>query len=80
MSTSNEAVFTAVTKNPAVRDRMIRAFHRHAHEHGYLWEPVPGCGCEERIDQLLADWDDEAVPPCDDCGRRDGTHNMEVEH
>jgi hypothetical protein len=77
-------IFAAITKDPAVLDRLVRAMHRHAHEHGYLWEPTDGCGCAERIDVLLSDYDDEPRTPepdvCDDCGRSDGTHNEEVEH
>jgi hypothetical protein len=79
-----EDIFTAVTKHPAVLDRLVRSVHRMRHEHGTLWEPVAGCGCEEWVDQLLANWDDEPYTPepdaCDDCGRTDGTHDDEVEH
>jgi hypothetical protein len=37
------------------------------------------------VDRLLADYDDEGeqlpLPiECDDCGRKDGTHDDEVEH
>ena len=53
-------IFSLITKDPAVLDRLVRAMHRHQHEHGYLWEPTDGCGCAERVDRLLADWDDEA--------------------
>jgi hypothetical protein len=78
-------IFAAVSKDPAVLTRLYRAAHRMRHEQGHLWEPVPGCGCEEWIDRLLAEYDDEgrvdpATVECDDCGRNDGTHDMEIEH
>jgi hypothetical protein len=53
-------IFAAVSKDPAVLARLYRAAHRMRHEQGHLWEPVPGCGCEEWIDRLLAEYDDEA--------------------
>jgi len=54
-------IFAAVSKDPAVLNRLVRAMHRHSHEHGYLWEPTDGCGCAERVDRLLADYDDEGT-------------------
>jgi hypothetical protein len=52
-------IFAAVSKDPAVLVRLVRAAHRMRHEQGHLWEPVPGCGCAEWIDRLLAEYDDE---------------------
>lgn len=59
MSAASQRIFAEVTKHADVRDRLIRAFHRHAHDFGYLWEPEPACGCEYRIDCMLSDYDDE---------------------
>lgn len=52
-------IFAAVSKDAAVLTRLVRAAHRMRHEQGHLWEPVPGCGCEEWIDRLLHEYDDE---------------------
>jgi hypothetical protein len=47
-----------IDKTDQTRSDLIEAVHLMRHEHATLWPPTEGCGCEEWVDAMLANYDD----------------------